>query len=364
MFETYFIYISLFIFCCSLSAFADRKNNKQLLIGIVIALTFIAGFRSYTVGLDTVRYAEFFQLIADGTPEYAYGLEKSFKILCALLLKICAHPSFLLLFFAFITNTFIFLRLWDFRKTASLGWMTACYYISFYFYSFNVIRQMCAVAIIFFATRYITRRKYLIFLIYVAVAFIFHKSALIGMGFFAVEILQWKHLNIKQRNFITCILLLAPLCIAYALYAMASYHHYFENPSSNIGLMIIAKLCLFYISSFGLTRHIRNITIDAEKKNAIYELGLIRMSYLIGLGVTSIGYVYLYMERIGLSYYIFECVYWGMIVKITNNKNIYKVIVFSLLCYQLLGSLIGGGQGETPYTFIWQNPQLPINTIP
>lgn len=363
MFETYFIYISLFIFCCSLSSLAARKNNKKLLIGVIIALTFVAGFRSYAVGKDTVRYAEFFQFIADGTPEYAYGLERSFKILCALLLKIFEHPSFLLLFFAAITNTFILLRLWDFRKTSSMGWMTACYYIAFYFYSYNVIRQMCAVAIIFFATRYIIKRKYLVFLVYTAGAFIFHKSALIGMGFFAIEIFQWKYLNKKQRKFIACMLILFPLCIAYALHSLASYRGYFENPSLNIGVMIIAKLCLFYISSFGLTKHIRQISTDAEKKNAIYELGLIRISYLIGLGTTAIGYLFLYMERIGLMYYIFECVYWGMIVKITKNRNIYKVILFFLLCYQFLGSLVGGGQGEIPYTFIWQNPQL-LNTIP
>lgn len=364
MFETYFIYISLFIFCCVLSAIAAKKNNKQLLIGVIVALTFVAGFRSYSVGKDTARYVEFFQLIADGTPEYAYGLERSFKILCALLLKMFEYPSFLLLFFAAITNTFILLRLWDFRKTSSMGWMTACYFVSFYFYSYNVIRQMCAVAIIFFATRYITKRKYYVFLIYVATAFIFHKSALIGMGFFAIEIFQWKYLNKKQRQFIACMLILSPLCIAYALQSIISYHEYFANPALNIGLMIIAKLCLFYISSFGLAKHICQISTDAEKKNAVYVLNLIRISYLIGLGTTAIGYVFLYMERIGLTYYIFECVYWGMIVKITNNRNIYKVIVFSLLCYQLLGSLIGGGQGETPYTFIWQNPQLPINTIP
>lgn len=360
MFETYFIYISLFIFCCGLSTIAANKNNKQLLIGIIIALTFISGFRSYSVGLDTARYAEFFQLIADGTPEYAYGLEKSFKILCALLLKIYEHPSFLLFIFASITNSFIILRLWDFRKTASLGWMIACYYVSFYFYSFNVIRQMCAVAIIFFATRYITKRKYLVFLIYVAAAFIFHKSALIGIGFFAIEILQWKYLNKKQRKFIACMLILFPLCIAFALYSIVSYRGYFENPALNVGIMIIAKLCLFYISSFGLAKHICQVSTDVEKRNAIYELNLIRISYLIGLGTTAAGYIFLYMERIGLMYYIFECVYFGMLVKISNNRNVFKFILSLLLCYQFVSSLIGGGQGQTPYTFIWQNPQLPI----
>lgn len=355
MFETYFIYISLYIFCCGLSTIAAKKNNKQLLIGIIIALTFIAGFRSYTVGLDTARYTEFFQLIADGTPEYAYGLENSFKILCALLLNIIAHPSFLLLFFASITNTFILLRLWDFRNIASMGWMTTCYYITFYFYSYNIIRQMCAVAIIFFATRYIIKRKYLVFLIYVAVAFIFHKSALIGIGFFAIEILQWKYLNKKQRNFITCMLILAPICTAYALYAIISYRQYFENLSLNIGIMIIVKLFLFFVSSFGLTKRICQSNAGTEKKLVIYELGLIRISYLIGLGTAAIGYVFLYMERIGLMFYIFECVYWGIIVKISNNRKVFRIILGLLLCYQFIGSLIGGGQGEIPYTFIWQN---------
>ena len=113
MFETYLVYIILLIFCFGTAAIASKKNKKIYILGIIFALTFVSGFRSYSVGLDTERYVEFFQLIAEGRSEYAYGLEESFKMVCAILYKIVEHPTFLLLVFAGITNTFIILRLWD-----------------------------------------------------------------------------------------------------------------------------------------------------------------------------------------------------------------------------------------------------------
>lgn len=354
MFETYFIYILLLIFCCGTAFAASKKNNRKLIIWIIIVLSFIAGFRSFSVGKDTTRYIEFFQLIGEGHPEYAYGLENTFKMLCAILYKIWGHPSFLLIFFATITNIFIIFRLWDFREISSFGWMIACYYISFYFFSFNVMRQMCSVAIIFFATRYITKRKYAIFLLYIAFAFIFHKSALLGLGFFVFEIFQWKYLNNKQRKFIICMLISFPLCAASILFILFRYRHYFENPTFNIGIMLLAKVCLFSLSTFGLSKSISQIYIKTELKNAIYELNLIRISYLIGIGITATGYFFSYMERLGLMYYIFECVYWGMIIKISKNKKIYIVTLGLLLGYSFISSLIAGGQGEIPYTFIWQ----------
>ena len=355
MFETYLVYIILLIFCFGTAAIASKKNKKIYILGIIFALTFVSGFRSYSVGLDTERYVEFFQLIAEGRSEYAYGLEESFKMVCAILYKIVEHPTFLLLVFAGITNTFIILRLWDFRRISSFAWMTAVYYVSFYFYSFNIMRQMCVVAIIFFATRYLTKRRYLIFLIYLTIAFIFHKSSLLGTGFFFIEILQWNLLTKKQKKFMICMLVLVPFCFVFVLMMLGRYQQYFENTTFQPGIMFVIKLGLFLLSTFGLRKRIRPIYEESERNLAVYELGMIRFSYLIGIAATGIGYFFSYMDRIGLMYYIFECVYFGMIVKITKNKNEYKIIVGLLLCYVFLMSLMGGGQGQVPYSFIWQS---------
>ena len=152
-----------------------------------------------------------------------------------------------------------------------------------------------------------------------------------------------------------CMLVLVPFCFVFVLMMLGRYQQYFENTTFQPGIMFVIKLGLFLLSTFGLRKRIRPIYEESERNLAVYELGMIRFSYLIGIAATGIGYFFSYMDRIGLMYYIFECVYFGMIVKITKNKNEYKIIVGLLLCYVFLMSLMGGGQGQVPYSFIWQS---------
>ena len=161
-----------------------------------------------------------------------------------------------------------------------------------YFYSFNIMRQMCAVAIIFFATRYLTKRRYLIFLIYLTIAFIFHKSSLLGTGFFFIEILQWNLLTKKQKKFMICMLVLVPFCFVFVLMMLGRYQQYFENTTFQPGIMFVIKLGLFLLSTFGLRKRIRPIYEESERNLAVYELGMIRFSYLIGIAATGIGYFF------------------------------------------------------------------------
>ena len=354
--QTYFVYILLLFWVVLFSNQAQKTQKKTYLWLIVLALTFIAGCRAFTVGKDTESYIRIFQYLENDMWDWAHG-EIGFKWFSRIFLEVFNDYTFLLLFYAFVTNALIILRLWDFRRISSFPWMIVCYYISFYFMTMNIMRHCFAIAIVFYATKYLERKKYLKFLFFIGIATLFHTSSLIGIGFIVLDVFQWHYLNRKQKVLIVAMFFALPVIIYFILKAVAGYEHYFNTANeASIGFMIIAKLAL-YILGLLLFYKVRPIKegYDDSIERDIYSIRCAKLYYLLGLLLTSLGYFFLYMERIGLPFYLFECVYFGMLVKITNGKQIFRIALSLLLLYLFITDLISNGQGVLPYIFVWQS---------
>ena len=82
------IYFSIFCFIVFSSMRAEKSNKKITIFPIIGVLSFLAGFRNYSVGMDTWQYVEKFNVISLGKIEYAYGLEYTFRYICKFLLHI------------------------------------------------------------------------------------------------------------------------------------------------------------------------------------------------------------------------------------------------------------------------------------
>lgn len=354
--QTNFVYILLLFWVVLFSNQAQKTQKKTYLWLIVLALTFIAGCRAFTVGKDTESYIRIFQYLENDMWDWAHG-EIGFKWFSRIFLEVFNDYTFLLLFYAFVTNALIILRLWDFRRMSSFPWMIVCYYISFYFMTMNIMRHCFAIAIVFYATKYIEQKKYFRFLCFIGIATLFHTSSLIGIGFIALDIFQWHYLNRKQKVFIGTAVFLSPVVIYFILRAIAGYEHYFNTTSeASFGFMIIAKLTLYFI---GLLLFYK-IKPDKEEcnggiKHDIYSIRCVKIYYLLGLLLTSLGYFFLYMDRIGLPFYLYECVYFGMLVKITKGKQIFCIVLALLLLYLFITNMTSNGQGVLPYVFVWQS---------
>jgi hypothetical protein len=328
---------------------ADQKDKKVFLILAMILLSVVAGFRAHSVGKDTTNYDYLFSLIADGHMEQAYGLEESFKYLCFFLLQICNDSTFLFLLFALITNVLVLLRFWDFKHIASLDCMVVCYYIVFYFMTMNIMRQFCAVAIVFYFTRLLPQGKYFKYCAVIAVASLFfHQSALIGIGFLAIEVFNWKSLIRKQKRILILGIFLLPFAGVLVYSIFQNYQHYFSSVSMDIGLMLPLKGA-FFVGSLLMSR----VVIKSKFKNS--EIVRIMLYYFFGLLITSLGYIFAFMDRIGLYFYIFEGVYMGVILKNSSksNKIFYSACIIVIMGYSFISGLINGSQGVIPYSFVW-----------
>lgn len=367
---SYILYIAIFVYCLIAGMRAEKLDKKKAIYPIIIVLTFVAGLRNYTfesgVGIDTKFYAMDFEKIANGLSYDVYW-EKGFTCFCKALQMISKHPSFIFTVCALIIYGLIILRLWDFRHIASFGVMVTCFYVMFYFKSLNTIRQFVAVAIVFYFSRYIQKRKYLKFLFGMILALVFHKSAILGMLLLVTDVFFWKNLTKKQKLFLCLLMLISPIVIVYALNVfIAEYAIYFLELNVDVGFLLIGKIAFFVVSAVLANIWYRDdrfgeaLEVGSIWRNNRYVYRTVGLYYFVGLLLSMLGYYFAFMERAGLYLYVFESVFFGILMKrtkinvISKKQFVYAVGIFILLGWTFVGALIGDGYGVLPYKFFWQ----------
>lgn len=359
MIGSFLLYIGLCAFCWLCSYWANRRDKKGYIWAIILVLTLIAGLRDTSVGVDTQSYMRLFDLIDRAMFKQAYGLEETFKYIVYVLLRIIPSKQFLLILFAFITNACIMSRFWELRKVSSFSCIVVCYYMAFYFMTFNAVRQFCAVAIVFYCTRFLDQKKVLRFVLGVLLAMLFHRTALMGFAFLAFNCFRWKELPLRQRLLYIFAVLSIPVLIPVALKMFASYGRYFKEPTLDIGMMLLLKfvfLVVTLIFAFGLHRrysYLRNDHLLTEEDT--YRIRMTGISYATALALAILGYIFPHAERIGLYFYLFEPVYFGILLK--GKKPLYRVLFFYFIAfvigYSFIYSMAHNSQGNMPYAFFW-----------
>lgn len=357
---SYILYIGVLALCWLLAFMADRKNSKVYVWLTIIVITLFAGLRNYSVGIDTPSYVRKFDLIAEGSLRYAYGLEESFKYICAFVLAIFRSNTVLLTVLAFITNVCLIWRFWDFRNISSFSCMVSCYYMGFFFMSLNGIRQFCAIAILVYATKYLIRHQHFRYIILVLAASAFHRSALIGSIFLAFELLRWRDLTPRKKVLFISIAAASPVILIYSLGSLSRYAGYFENVLVNIGLMVPLKLMfftatvLFVFVLYGRRKHFKNWDELNKEDHGNLLLGII--CYFAGLCLIFLSYFIPVMNRVGWYFTIYEGFYMGMLVKtkVPLHKLAFVYCIMFILGYGFIDALNNNAQGMMPYKFIWQ----------
>ena len=353
--QTYIVYISALLISAILAYVAEKKGKRKYILFAAIVLSALAGLRAVSVGIDSINYSNYFSMIANGQGHLAYGLEDTFVFICEVLLKIWNNDNFLFTVFALITNLLIFARLWDFKSQISLPVAVAVYYVMFYFMSLNIMRQFAAVAIVFFATRYIAKRNYFKFCLGVIIATLFHISAVFGILFIFCDFFVWKYLSKWQKRLFVCALVVAPFVLIAGLYIIfTNYGYYLANIEIKFGFMIAVKLLLLgAMVLMGRKRGSEDDDAETAREDG-YKISSARLYYFLGLIITAGGYMVKYFDRIGLYFYMFEIVCIAMIFKTVRVPRWIKFFILAIYVYTFVLALTSNGQGQLPYLFAWQ----------
>lgn len=340
------LYGLIISFVTCLSCIAQIKNKQYFNYIVIIILSTLIGFRNYSVGIDTPVYYEKIYYIINGNSEYVYGLETTFKYLCSSLSVILNDVTSILFLFAILTISLVVFRLWDFKNIASYPFMMFVFCSCFMFYSFNIMRQMCAVAIIFYATRYLEKDNIKKFLLLSLSSLFFHYSGVLAILYLGIYLFTKSSIkNIIKTMSLCTVVAMIIINSGIADYLIIKQQSYFHLDSMRVGVFLPFKFALFIISYITFIQC--NHSYINKYLNITFAISM------LGIVLTSVGYVFAFMERLGLYFYIFECCFIGILTYKWKYSLLFKTIYFLIIAMELIISIINNSQGQVPYSTIF-----------
>ena len=317
-----------------LSYLAEKYNNRKLLFCTFVWLSLCCGLRNEFLGNDTSNYISFFHDIKHFG--IFYGSDIGFSFVSYILMFIFNNPYILLLIYSLFTQYFIISRLWELRKESSFSIMILVFSVIYYPYCFNIIRQFIAIAMIFWATRYLDRHNYRMFLLFNFIAITFHTTAIIGLLYLFFEDDIIKIIKKHKDKFIMFLFILILSIIVIFSSNLIKYLSYFLSLDFNIHAMTIFKLfCVLIIVFLNFYQINRKELVNKlkEDKYIIY--------YFIGLVLSLSGMFYSYMNRIGFYFLMFEMPFWGSIIlKHQKYKTLYYILLTFVLSLYIITTFI------------------------
>lgn len=336
------IYYLFCVFSVFFAFLAQKKNSRTLFVLSILFICFIAGLRSEMIGIDTKRYYEYIEIIQSGKINTLSFLEKGFIVFSQFLLKIINHPWFVIFVSSSLTVFLFFARFWTLRHIAPY-YLSVFFYLAFHFQiSLNIMRQFLAVSIIFFATYFIEKKKIVFFIIAVLIAMTIHTSSLIAL---LIPFIYWWFRTPKTSQ---RLLLLVGLCMIAPIglyYIRNQYSGYFEQSAIDIGIMIFVKLgilCIFLCL---------NQSVIFSKTNIDIAIKTISVIYIFGLGLTFLGYIFPFIDRIGLPFMMFEPICMAIMCT-RKSPSVFRITNFALAAFIILTNFLSNPQEVFPYSWI------------
>lgn len=205
------IYFLTFIFSIAL-CYAGEKLEKAkkysffpyILYGLsVLLLVILAGCRDYTIGTDIRIYGN---LIFNGAKghsnfsyffrDYGWRAESLYLLLNFVISRLTDSAHWLYAAIGAIMYTGFFVGLYRFRDRISLTYGWTIFILLFYGTSYNMMRQMLAMSMLFMGSIHVLNKKYVRFLPYVILAALFHQTAIV----FSVAIIGMRILIPKRHK--------------------------------------------------------------------------------------------------------------------------------------------------------------------
>lgn len=155
------------------------------LLGILALDTVIIGLRDFEVGFDTSVYVGWYYDLArdiDSISEFFdpdLGGDKGFLVLGWVAVQILELPQTYLLVIEFFIMFWILWGLYEYKKVIdfSIGWFMLLFWVFMGQETFNLMRQFCAMSLMFFGFSQFMQKRYKTWAAFQIVAFFFHSTS-------------------------------------------------------------------------------------------------------------------------------------------------------------------------------------------
>ena len=380
----------VFALAMLLAFLAERGNKMSCLVLLILVLSCFVGLRSRSVGIDTDMYYQQFERLSRGI--FSPNVEIGFQLICYPLLKIM-KTEHLILLFSLITNCLIMARLWSLREKASFFLMSMLYIFLLYPETANIMRQYLAIAVVFYASIYVEKKRPVVFSLWIVVAIAIHRSALLGLSYYPLYFwVSHKDLN-KKAMLGLSVLIVAPMAVAIFLQRFSGNLSKYLSGKIGIGLLYpteLAILTLFALlhlpalkrSSYpdaGFTITLASADRDPKKKTVVQSVmdRLFRSSntativvkssipvgkgndaifikyltwiYLFGIVLCAFGYYQSSLYRLGLYFMIYEVVFIPYVCTHGTYRTVFLVLYGVLIAYLILQYHLAGWSGLNNY---------------
>ena len=292
-----------------------QSEQKFMLWLIIIFLTIISGFRSTSVGRDSLGYATNF------LNQSLEWYEPAFILLQKILYKIWPNYTFFFTFMAFFTNYFFVMRLNDFDELgAKLHWSIFFFTMTSFSVGFNGMRQWLSVALCFYATRFLfceSGIKLVKYVLFTSVAISFHNSAIISIILVLPVVLNRKRdVKVAIMRVVGLIGFLIIMVNGTEMLEIDRYGNILNSEEANFefGYMSIVKY--FVLIMLIIDRQIQKA--NGNNVGLISNNGAIKLSYDMFLAVE-----FLYISLASLSYWF------GTIARIAWYFEVFETLIFA-----------------------------------
>jgi len=322
-----FIFFIIFFF---------KKRNIYILWTV---LALFSAFR-YNIGADYLQYSFGFQEILSGNEFFILGSDLFHLALVYLSGYLELNFQFVIAIYSFLTALFFYNGFQYYAKNNLQIIIITLFYITFLYYTgMNGIRQILAVGIFLYGSRYIIEKKFLIYLLFIFFATAVHKSAafllpLYFLGkiklnifviFFMISLMSL-FLIINPIHYIE--ILMIKLNIPFVVYF--DYGRFGEQPS------VYSKIITFV--SILMLLFLRILDRKDLLQNIVFNFMLLMMIIkVIALNMDVMGRLSLYFRPFNILFFVY------IIIFFINNKPSMKnfiitssvIAIFFLAIFQL-----------------------------
>lgn len=348
------VYCVFFIYGEILAILIDnvkyKRYSKVLCFLLILTLSVLVGFRSPNVGKDTFGYYGIIQL-----GEKYKGMEVAFKFLIDFLNYII--PSYVFVFFvvAFITNALFLIRFYELRVYAPLRCSFPVYYMLIIFSTMSGIRQLLAVAIAFFATRYIysDRKKIIKYGIMMLSACLMHRTAIASIILIVPEFIK-RAKELKWYIFKGISIMLMPIALFGAWKLVITRYSDFLKMDArelSIGAMIPFRMVLLILIMIVLKKQF----VRKGREHCDFYVSLLCLEAL-NLLISGTGYFWHTLSRISWYPASFTPVLYGSVLALRNKTGfvlVVKGMIILVILYYYLTIFRDASNELVPYEFFW-----------
>lgn len=351
------IYIIIMILVC-LVIYPIRFKNKEthykrnkfverLLFSVSFCMALFPMGVRYGIGTDYFyTYLPHFYGIAMGTMEFT---EVGFNIINKIIFNLTGNYKVFFFVTSFIFLYFLYKGIYENSNNLFISIMMIFIGQS-YFYSMNMIRQAIAIAIIFYAFKYIKHDKKIKYILCCVIASCIHISALLMIPF--IIVFNFKLDNKKRIILIILLLITQPVIEIVIKYIIqftpyAWYYTSQYNTGNSSMLLILINMIIFILNSFYYNKETKE---DKEFK-------ILTNINFIGMCIILLSSSIPLVNRLVRYFTIFQILLIPKIFEKEKNQKlriILKIvtlgILFITMYYQII---ILGGEGVYPYKSIF-----------